>query len=148
MNISFHDVLQTTMTSKFVHGLWRPVTAIRRADEDGNPNTEPDVNWTSLIGNPPYPGYPGNLAGVGMSQATILALFFGRDDVQFQINFGGTPNVIRTYQSFSAMTDEAARSRVFAGIHFQSDIIAGQIAGRNVATYAFLNFLRPRRCDR
>ncbi|MGH9945405.1 MAG: vanadium-dependent haloperoxidase, partial [Pyrinomonadaceae bacterium] len=52
LNIAFHDALQTTMTSKFVHGLWRPVTAIRRADEDGNPDTAPDANWSSLIGNP------------------------------------------------------------------------------------------------
>ena len=43
MNIAFHDSLLTTMTSKFVHGLWRPVTAIRRADEDGNPDTAQDV---------------------------------------------------------------------------------------------------------
>jgi hypothetical protein len=44
-------------------------------DEDGNPDTAPDVNWSSLIGNPPYPSYPGNVAAVGTSQATILALF-------------------------------------------------------------------------
>jgi len=143
-----HDALQTTVTAQYTYGRWRPITAIRRADEDDNPNTTADPNWTPLLTTNPFPTYASNASSLTSAPATILALFFGRDDIEFQINFGGAPNVIRSYQSFSAMTNEAARSRVFAGIHFQSDIIAGQIAGRNVATYAFLNFLRPRRCDR
>jgi len=50
MNIAFHDALQTTFTSKFAHGLWRPVTAIRRAEEDDNPNTAPDAPAVSAFG--------------------------------------------------------------------------------------------------
>ena len=45
LNIAYHDALQTTMTGKYIYGFWRPVRAIRRTDEDGNPNTAPDVNW-------------------------------------------------------------------------------------------------------
>ena len=89
MNIAFHDSLLTTFTSKFQNGLWRPVTAIRRADEDDNPNTEPDVTWSSLIGNPPYPTYAGNHAAIGTSQSTTLALFFERDDIVFQHTWEG-----------------------------------------------------------
>jgi hypothetical protein len=142
--VATHDALQTTVTTQYTYGRWRPITAIRRADEDDNPNTDPDPNWTSLLTTNPFPAYASNASSLTSSPARILELFFGRDDISFQINFGGTPNVIRTYQSFSAMTDEAARSRVFAGIHFQSDIVAGQIAGRNVANYVFLNFMKPR----
>jgi hypothetical protein len=142
-----HDALQTTVTSQYTYGRWRPITAIRRADEDDNPNTVADPNWTPLLTTNPFPAYASNASALTSSPARILELFFGRDDIQFQINFGGAPNVIRSYQSFSAMTDEAARSRIFAGIHFQSDIIAGQIAGRNVANYVFLNYLRPRNCN-
>jgi hypothetical protein len=76
--------------------------------------------------------------------ATTLALFYGRDDVPFRINFGGDPNVSRDYQSFSDLTDEVARSRVYGGVHFPFDIDAGQSAGRNVANYVFLNYLTPR----
>ncbi|MCP9495643.1 MAG: vanadium-dependent haloperoxidase [Pyrinomonadaceae bacterium MAG19_C2-C3] len=144
---TIHDALQTTNTTQYTYGRWRPITAIRRADEDDNPNTDADPNWTSLINAPATPTYSSNASSLTSSAATALELFFGRDDIEFQINFGGTPNVIRTYRSFSAMTNEAARSRVFAGIHFQSDITAGQSAGRNVANYAFQNYLRPR-CNR
>jgi len=147
LNIAYHDALQTTMTSKFVHGLWRPVTAIRRADEDSNPDTEQDVNWSSLIGNPPYPTYAGNHAAVGTSQATILALFFGRDDINFQHTWEGAGGATRSYAGFTVMANEEERSRVYGGIHFTFDQTAGQSAGRNVANYVFLNFMKPR-CDR
>jgi hypothetical protein len=146
MNISLHDALQTTMASKFVHGLWRPVTAIRRADEDGNPNTAPDANWSSLIGNPPYPSYAGNHAAIGTSQSTILALFFGRDDIPFQHTWEGAGGATRSYTGFTAMANEEERSRVWGGIHFTFDQTAGQSAGRNVANYVFQNFMQPRRC--
>ena len=145
LNIAQHDALQTTMTSKFVHGLWRPTTAIRRADEDGNPNTEQDVNWSSLIGNPPYPSYAGNMAAIGTSESTILALFFGRDDIAFQHTWDGAGGATRSYPGFTAMANEQERSRVYGGIHFTFDQTAGQSAGRNVANYVFLNVMRPRR---
>lgn len=148
LNISMHDALQTTMTSKFVHGVWRPVTAIRRADEDGNPNTEPDVNWSPLIGNPPYPAYAGNHAAIGTSQATILALVFGRDDIAFQHTWEGAGGATRSYSGFNQMANEEERSRVYGGIHFTFDQIAGQSAGRNVANYIYQNFMRPRICER
>lgn len=147
MNIAFHDALQTTMASKFVHGLWRPVTAIRRADEDDNPDTTQDVNWSPLLGNPPYPTYAGNHAAIGTSQSTILALFFGRDDIPFQHTWEGAGGATRAYAGFNAMANEEERSRVYGGIHFTFDQTAGQSAGRNVANYVFLNFMKPR-CER
>ena len=144
-NIAFHDSLLTTFTSKFQYGLWRPVTAIRRADEDGNPNTAPDANWSTLIGTPPYPSYAGNMLGAGTAHSTILALFFGRDDIPFQHTWEGAGGATRSYPGFTAMADEAANSRIYGGIHFRFDNVAGQSAGRNVANYVFLNFMRPRR---
>lgn len=144
MNVAFHDALQTTMASKFVHGLWRPMTAIRRADEDGNPDTEPDVNWTPLLGNPPYPTYAGNHAAIGTSQSTILALVFGRDDIRFEHTWEGAGGATRSYAGFAAMANEEERSRVYGGIHFTFDQTAGQSAGRNVANHVFLNFMKAR----
>ena len=87
-NIALHDALQTTFASKYEHGLWRPVTAIRRADEDGNADTVQDAGWSSLIAAPPYPSYAGNMAAIGTSQATVLALFFGRDDISLPAHVG------------------------------------------------------------
>jgi hypothetical protein len=147
-NIALHDSLQTTFASKFEHGLWRPVTAIRRADEDGNANTAPDPEWLPLIPTPPYPSYAGNMAGIGTSQATILSLFFGRDDIRFEHNWAGAGGATRSYAGFSEMANESARARVYGGIHFTFDNVAGQSVGRNVANYIFANVMRPRQCVR
>ena len=143
--MAYHDALQTTFTSQYHYGLWRPVTAIRRANEDGNPDTLPDAAWESLLGpggTPPHPSYASNASSASSSLATTLALFYGRDDVQFQIDFGGGVN--RNYRSFSALTNEIARSRIYGGVHFPFDTAAGQSAGRTVATHVFLNYLKQR----
>ena len=148
INISLHDALQTTFASKFQHGLWRPVTAIRRANEDGNAATTEDPAWSSLIAAPPYPSYAGNMAAIGTSQATILALFFGRDDIAYQHTWVGAGGATRSYAGFNAMADEQERARVYGGIHFTFDNVAGQSVGRNVANYVFNNVMRPRQCVR
>jgi hypothetical protein len=143
-NISLHDALQTTFASKFVYGFWRPVTAIRRADEDGNDNTTADPAWLPLITTPPYPSYAGNMATIGTSQSTILALFFGRDDISFQHTWEGAGGATRSYPGFNAMANEQERARVYGGIHFTFDDVAGQSIGRNVGNYVYSNFMRPR----
>ena len=145
-NIALHDALQTTFTSKFQHGLWRPLTAIRRADEDGNANTTADPSWSSLITAPSYPSYAGNMAAIGTSQSTILSQFFGRDDISFQHTWAGAGGATRSYAGFSAMANEQERARVYGGIHFTFDNVAGQSVGRNVANYIFANIMRPRSC--
>jgi hypothetical protein len=147
-NIALHDALQVTFASKFHYGLWRPLTAIRRADEDGNANTVADPAWLSLIPSPPYPSYAGNMSAIGTSQSTILAQFFGRDDISFQHTWAGTGGATRSYAGFSVMADEQARARVYGGIHFTFDNVAGQSVGRNVANYIFANIMRPRECVR
>ena len=147
-NIALHDALQTAFASKFQHGLWRPVTAIRRADEDGNPDTLADPSWSSLIGTPPYPSYAGNMATIGTSQSTVLALFFGRDDIRFDHTWDGAGGATRSYAGFAAMANEQERARVWGGIHFTFDNVAGQSIGRSVGAYVFQNYMRPRQCVR
>jgi hypothetical protein len=145
-NISMHDALQTSFASKFVYGLWRPVTAIRRADEDGNADTVADPSWSSLIGTPPYPTYAGNMATIGTSQSTVLTLFFGRDDIAFDHTWEGPSGATRSYAGFAAMANEQERARIWGGIHFTFDNVAGQSIGRGVGAYVFQNFMLPRGC--
>jgi hypothetical protein len=143
LNMSHHDAFQTSFASKFHYGLWRPVTAIQRADEDGNPATTPDPTWSPRIGTPPYPTYAGNMAAIATANTSILALFFGRDDLAVQYTF---PNgSIRSWTSLSGLADEAARSREYGGIHFRFDSVAGQSIGLNTGNYIFTNFMSPRR---
>jgi hypothetical protein len=148
MNASIHDGLQTSHTSKFIYGLWRPVTAIRRADEDLNPATAADPTWTPLLTTPAYPSHSSNQTCIATSAAHSLARAFETDVVAFSVTWigtGGNANVTRTYGSFSELAQQQARSRVYGGIHFNFELEASQESCEKVADYVIDNFLQPRK---
>jgi hypothetical protein len=144
LNVAMHDGVQTSFTSKYDYGLWRPITAITRADEDGNVFTDPDPDWLPLLVTPPYPTYAGNAATIGAACATVLARFFGTNVFPIEAHWEGTQGWTRTYPSFWAIADEQARSRIYGGIHFHFDTIAGQEIGTKVGNYLIENFMLPR----
>jgi hypothetical protein len=146
MNVSIHDALQTTQGSKFVYGVWRPVTAIRAADTDLNADTDPDPDWLPLIVTPPYPAYAGNLAAIGASAARALELASGTDDMPVAVTWkrAGLPDIIRQYDGFWQAAEEAKMARIYGGVHYRFDQDAGQQAGRAVAEFVFANFMTPR----
>jgi hypothetical protein len=146
--VATHDGILTSQTSKFVFGLWRPVTAIRRAGEDLNDATEPDGAWEPLLSTPPYPAYAGNVACISASAATALALAFGTDEVPFTMTWPSTdPNhpsdYTRDYAGFWQLADEAAHSRLWGGIHFRFDHEASQSVCPKVGQFLFDNYMRP-----
>ena len=146
INVSMHDGVQTSHTSKFIYGLWRPVTAIRRADEDLNAATMADPTWTPLLTTPPYPSHSSNQTCVGTSAAQSLARVFGSDDVPFTVTWigtGGNANVTRSYTSFSELAEQQARSRVYGGIHFNFELTTSQESCTKVADYVVDNYVRP-----
>ena len=94
LTVGLHDGLQTSFTSKFTNGLWRQVTAIRRASEDLNPATVQEDNWTPLLPTPTYPTDAGNAACLSAASARALQIAFGRDDIPFTVTYprtGGRP---------------------------------------------------------
>jgi hypothetical protein len=147
LNVSIHDGLQTSHSSKYVHGLWRPVTAIRRADEDLNDQTVADPGWTPLLTTPGYPSHAGNMACVGASAAAALTLFHGTDEIPFTavwLGNTGNPVVTRPYASFWQMAVDQANSRIYGGIHFSFENLASQEACPKVARYVFENYTQSR----
>jgi hypothetical protein len=145
VNVSIHDGLQTSFTSKFVYGLWRPVTAIQRADEDLNDATVADPGWLPLLVTPPYPSYAGNAACLSKAGSKALELALGTNDVTITFTWPGTPPYTREWTSLSQLADAQAKSRIWGGIHYQFDTDASQVACAKVAEYVFANFMRPRR---
>jgi len=146
LNMTQHDALLTAFTGKFLYGLWRPVTAIREADRDGNSATDADAGWTPLLNTPPYPGHPGNRACLSASQARLLERLFGRDDIPVQVSWlvPNAATVTRGYAGFRALADEEARSRIWGGIHFEFESLASQGVCTQLADYAADNVLRHR----
>jgi hypothetical protein len=147
VNVALHDGLQTSFTGKFVYGLWRPVTAIRRAAEDLNPDTDADTAWTPLLTTPNYPSHGGNVACLSAAAARALQLAHGRDDIPFTITYprtGGLPSVTRDFAGFWDLAGQQARSRIFGGIHFQFESEASQAACVKVPEFALTRFMQPR----
>ncbi|MGH9371913.1 MAG: vanadium-dependent haloperoxidase [Vicinamibacterales bacterium] len=147
LNVSIHDGLQTTQASKFVYGFWRPVTAIRGADDDLNPATDAEPGWLPLLTTPPYPTYGGNLAGIGASAARALQLALGTNGIPVAVTWrqsGGLPDVTHDFEGFWQAADEQSMSRIYGGIHYRFDQEAGQQVGKAVAEFVFANFMTPR----
>jgi hypothetical protein len=146
VNVGIIDGVQTTMTSKYAYGLWRPVTAIRRADEDLNPLTDADPGWTPLLSTPPYPSYAGNQACVAAAAARALAIVAGGDDFAFDAVWqalDGSVLSTRHYTGFRQMADEQAWSRVYGGIHFPFDNEPSQQVCPKVVEFVAQHYMVP-----
>ena len=134
--------------SKYFYNFWRPITAIRLGDKDGNPATVVDPNWQPLINTPNFPEYPSGHADVSGAVSHVLRLFFGNDELTFQMTTTNAlaPQKTRTFTRFSQAEQEVINARVYVGIHYRNSDIIAQAQGRRVANWVFRrNF---RRVDR
>jgi hypothetical protein len=134
------------MTAKFAYSLWRPITAIRNANDDLNDATVADATWSTLVPTPPYPSYPGNVACMAAAAATALAKAVGTDAVSFQIRWtsnNADPDTVQSYSSFWQMALDAADARIYGGLHFRFDNVASQEICPKIATWAYEHVMRP-----
>ncbi len=142
VNFAMTDAGIACFRDKYQFRFWRPYTAIRRADEDGNPLTEPDENWLPLLWTPPdvipptffippIPEYPSAAATVSSAAAEVLIRNFG-DHETFSATSPFLPGVTRHYKSFRQAAKEVAMSRVYGGIHFLHAVRDGHQLGKGI----------------
>lgn len=144
-NIAAADAAISGWESKIHFNFWRPITAIREGDVDGNNETVGDPTWSSLIPSPPYPDYTSGANNLTGAFTTILQLFFETDDFGFSITSNAPLAVQKTraYSRFSEMADEVVDARIFLGIHFRFADKESREQGSHVAHWVFQKFLRP-----
>ncbi|MEZ5384469.1 MAG: vanadium-dependent haloperoxidase [Prosthecobacter sp.] len=146
LNIAEADTGVASWDAKVYYDTWRPMLAINTADSDGNPNTIEDAAWTPLIPNPSFGSYTSGHSAFSMVGATILAEFFGTDDIAFTTD-SESPflplGYTRSFSSFSEAAEEAGMSRIYGGIHWMSDNLDGAILGESVGSYVFVNYFQP-----
>lgn len=135
LTMALADTTVATVDTKATYRHWRPATAIREADTDGNPVTQADPAWAPRAGSigssPEYGSGHSSYSGAG---ATVLAGFFCDDAVPFRHATDSPPGgVPRAYPGFAAAATEAGRSRVYGGQHFEFSNQAGLGVGRGVA---------------
>jgi hypothetical protein len=135
VSMGLADSVAPTYMTKFTYRFWRPTTAIREADTDGNPNTIQDPAWSARAGTVGgSPEYWSGHSSFSAVAAAILAGFFCDDAISVTLASDSVPGDVRSYASFSEAAAEAGRSRVFGGIHFEPDGNQGGLAaGRAIA---------------
>ena len=117
---------------------WRPITAIREADTDGNPRTVADPTWLPLLANPPYPEHPSGHLGLSGSFGKTLRQFFGTDRLAWtDTNIAGHT---RSFTRASDAVDEIVEARIWSGIHFRNADEASVVIARQIARYRAENY--------
>jgi hypothetical protein len=139
LNLGLADAAISAWDMKLYYDFWRPITAIQEADNDGNINTEADLNWLPLLPTPPFPAYVSGHSSFSGAGAALLADIYG-DMTLFGLT---VDDVTRYFDSFSDAASEAGRSRIYGGIHFEFDNALGLTAGDALGHYVFNNFLTP-----
>jgi hypothetical protein len=144
LNVAMAEGYIAGFESKYYYNFWRPITAIREAHADGNPETQGDAGWNSYLVTPPVPDWPSTHSVAGAAAAAVLAGVSGTDMITFEMT-NGPPyeGVTRRFYSFSEAALENAHSRVLAGIHFRAACAAGLEQGRRIGEYALENYFQP-----
>jgi hypothetical protein len=131
--------------SKYFYNFWRPITAIRLGDQDGNPATVVDPDWQPLINTPNFPEYPSGHADISGAVSHMLRLYFGSDELNFQMTTTNAlaPQKTRTFARFSQAEREVINARVYVGIHYRNSDTTAAAQGRRVANWVFKHYMRP-----
>lgn len=144
VNMALADSYTAGWDSKDHYNFWRPYTAIRKADNDGNPGTSPDPNWESMLDTPPVQDYPSTHSVLGNAAATVLASVLGDNTTFTMTSPSADPkHATRTFKSFSSAAQENAESRVLAGLHFRFSCTSGLELGRKIGEWTIQNHLKP-----
>jgi hypothetical protein len=149
VNIATADAAINVWDDKHHFSNWRPITAIRLGNSDGNPKTVGDPTWTPLNPTPPYPDQSSGYNGVTGAVMHTAKSFFDGNKMEFDLSATvtvgfATPTVItRHYTHFLDVLEDTQDARVWNGIHFRTSDEDGATIGRNVAHWVGQNYLRP-----
>jgi hypothetical protein len=142
INMANSDSLVATFVNKYHYNFWRPETAIHAGDTDGNPNTDPDPSYAPFIVTPCFPSYPSAHGSASNAAAEVMRRIYGEAGHSITLTNPAVPDIVLQYTSFRQITDDISDARVYGGIHFRTDQVAGEQMGRAVGTAVYKNNLR------
>jgi hypothetical protein len=145
INMDIYDIYLASLESKYYYDTWRPYTAIRCADIDGNENTKPDMDWEPEMLTPPWPEYPSAHAAVAAGGAEIISHVFGTPHIPVIMpTTTALPDATnRSFTNLDSAAMECADSRIMNGFHFRFATDEGLQQGRKIARYIIAHYLRP-----
>ena len=146
MAMAINDSYIVSFATKYTYKLWRPETAVRRGEDDGNDLTVGDPFFSTFIGTPCFPSYPSNHASGTRAGAEVLKRAYGEGNHAIEITNPLVPSIsgiTLEYKTFNEICHDVDDARIYGGIHFRFDQAGGNRVGRTVATYINRNLLRP-----
>src|SRR2546426_8180208 len=145
MSMGLANCFIVDYNAKYHYNFWRPITAIRNGDEDGNDATDRDAGWVPLNATPMHPEYPSQ-AGINAGAAAgVLESVFGAEPASFTATDIGDARLQRRFTSLRPMVEEHEEVRIWGGIHFRTALEVGESMGRKIADHLVANYLKPAR---
>lgn len=142
LNLALADATASVFDAKYFYRFWRPVTAIRNADLDGNGDTDADPVWTPFLATPPHPEYPAAHGVVQATAARVMTKYFG-NHYAFSTTAATVPGATRSYESFDSYAEEGIFARILGGMHFRGSLEEGSRQGKKVGNWVLQNSLLP-----
>jgi len=143
LNVAMADAAIACWECKFHFDVWRPITAIRFANQLKNPAIVANPDWTPLLPTPPFPGYTSGHSSFSGAAAAVLAAFFGSDSMRFASTSDTLPGKSRSFVRFSDAAMEAGMSRIYGGIHWNFDNRDGLEFGKKIGLYVNEHSFQP-----
>jgi hypothetical protein len=137
------DATVAVFDAKYTYQFWRPITAIRNGDRDGNDATTVDPTWEPFLPTPLHPEYPCAHCTIQASAARVLALLTGSDTVAVALTSSTAPGVTRRYGKLSDYVAEVVNARIYGGMHYRRSGEVGVELGRRVAEEVVRRQLMP-----
>lgn len=135
------DALIAVFEAKYHYGFWRPITAIRNADIDGNQSTKRDASWTPFISTPMHPEYPCAHCVVAATVGSILKTEVGRSPMPVLKTRSVTANgAMRSWVNVEDFVQEVSNARIYDGVHYRTSTDVGNAMGRKIGENAIKKF--------
>jgi hypothetical protein len=145
VNLAAADTIITCWSEKAYWHFWRPITAIREGDNDGNDHTVGDPTWEPMLPTPPYPDHTSGFNCVSSAFMYGADAFFQGEPIAFSVVriAPDTPEVTRDYERFTDVVDDTIDARVFQGLHFRAADVQGAEIRANIAEWIATNHFQP-----
>jgi hypothetical protein len=142
--VALNDAIIAVLDAKYHYNFWRPITAIRNGDTDGNPATDSDPTWQPLANTPMHPEYPcSHCIQSGSVAAVVKAVLGGVDIPEVALTSPATPGVTHRWTNMTAFTEEIANARIWAGFHYRFSTRVGTDMGLQIGEYVVKNVMQP-----
>ena len=142
MNMAMNDSLVASFLNKYHYNFWRPETAIHAGNKDHNRKTDPDPSFVPFVTTPCFPSYPSNHGSAANGAAQILKRIYGEGGHFIRLSNPTVPDIVLQYTRFKQITDDISDARVYGGIHFRTDQVAGERLGKAIGKAVYKHNLR------